>query len=255
MVGILREMGFMNTQEILTALRAVAERREEVSLASNPHGIGGGNAWSSNEQVEAAMMWIVSQREEVAEAQKLDDARISSEQADAAMEQSRKQEMERELKNADLVDLLGSADGDVQIRSKHFPCSVLLRNRSVIRVLNIISSSQTTGKEQTIRLLNLEKKARKWYGTVLPFSYFEYVLCPRFEGWIGEQVITPSATSIFQRICNESDYLERAMFNLSEQQEGGVGSVPKVFLAAQRNATEKGLPNSAIDDRIRNDDD
>jgi len=242
----LREMGFTDTQEILTALRAVAAQREEISIVSAATGMDTG--WSTQEQVEAAMMWIVSQREEAAEAQKLDEARISSEQADAAMEQSRRQEMERDLKNADLVDLIGSPEGDdsVEIKSKHFPFSVLLGNRSVRTVLRVIASGASPAKEEVIRLLSLEKKARKWYGTVLPFSYFEYVLCPRFEGWAKELV---------KNLSHECDELQKSMFNLSEQEEGGVGSVPKVFLAAQRDATEKGRPISCVDSRTRNDHD
>ena len=151
--------------------------------------------------------------------------------------------MEKELKNASLTDLLGSIEdgGLVEIRSRHFPCSVLLRNRSVKKVLTSIASdtSLVHGKDQVIRLLSLEKKARKWYGTVLPFSYFAYVLGPRFESWA-----TAAASEKCKRLTRESDELERVMYNLSEQEEGGVGSVPKVFLAAQRDATARGKPTS-----------
>jgi len=259
MVANLRDMGFTNTQEILTALRAVAAEREEISIVSAPpNGMSGlsSTGWSTEEQVETAMMWIVSQREEAAEAQKLDEARISSEQADAAMEQSRRQDMKQELKNADLVDLIGSVEEDdsVEIRSRHFPCSVLLRNRSVKTVLKAIASGESLGKEQVIRLLSLEKKARKWYGTVLPFSFFMYVLCPRFES-CTQEVLRTARSIICQRLSHESDELEKAMFNLSEQEEGGVGSVPKVFLAAQRDASEKGKPTSSEDTKVGNDDD
>lgn len=245
-VASLREMGFDNTQEILTALRAVAAQREEVAII--------GSQWSDQEQVEAAMMWIVTQREEAAEAQKLDEARISSEQADAAMEQSRKQEMERELKNANIVDLIGSIDDDdtVEIRSRHFPCSVLLRNKSVKRVMTAVASG-LGGKEPVIRLLNLEKKARKWYGTVLPYSYFEYALSPRFESWAKELLAPTNAQAICQRLNHETDLLQNAMFNLSEQEEGGVGNVPKMFLAAQREASENGKTISAEKTAVEDD--
>mmetsp|Transcript_6230 Transcript_6230/g.11941 ORF Transcript_6230/g.11941 Transcript_6230/m.11941 type:complete len:539 (-) Transcript_6230:225-1841(-) len=255
MVANLREMGFTDTHEILTALRAVASDREEIIIVSAPFGMG--TAWSAQEQVDAAMMWIVTQREEAAEAQKLDDARISSELDDAATEQSRKQGMERDLNNADLVDLLGSVNEDdsIEIRSSYFPSSVLLRNRLVNTVFRAIASGTRLGKEQVVRLLSLEKKGRKWYGTVLPFSYFKYVLCPRLGSWADElqKNKTPS-TTLCQKLSCESDDLERAMYNLSEQEEGGVGSVPKVFLAAQRDASEKGEPTSAADKKSCNDD-
>jgi len=254
MVANLREMGFTDTHEILTALRAVASDREEIAVVSAPFCMG--TTWSTQEQVEAAMMWIVTQREEVAEAQKLDDARISSELDDVAMEQSRKQSMERDLKNADLVDLLGSVkeDDSIEIRSTYFPSSVLLRDRLVNTVVRAIASGTSLGKEQVVRLLSLEKKGRKWYGTVLPFSYFKYVLCPRLGSWADElqKNKTPS-TTLCQKLSCESDELERAMYNLSEQEEGGVGSVPKVFLAAQRDASEKGKPTSAANKKSYND--
>jgi len=250
MVASLREMGFTSTQEILTALRAVSAAREEVAIVGF-----GGSQWSMQDQVESAMMWIVTQREETAEAEKLDQARISSEQADAAMDQSRRQDMEQELKHANLVTLLGSVEMDdsIEIRSRHFPCSVLLRNRSIRAVLKGIAAEANLGKEQVIRLLHLEKKARKWYGTVLPFSYFEYVLCSRFESWAEEK--WSSTANTYQRLSNESDELEKAMYNLSEQEEGGVGYVPKLFLAAQRDASQKGKPTSAAADNKFKDED
>lgn len=234
MVSSLREMGFRDTREILTALRAVAAQREDVSIGMYSNG------YSTEQQVEDAMMWIVTQREEAAEAQKLDEARVSSEQADAALELSRKNEMERELKNADLADLVGSVDEDVEIRSRHFPDSVLLRNQSVRSLLGEAASANSLGKDNVIRLLNLEKKARKWYGTVLPYSYFQYVCCPRLEGGATE-----GATGLCQRLTRESDELEKVMYNLSEQVEGGVGSVPKVFLEAQTEAQAKGRPTAS----------
>ena len=249
MVSNLRGMGFNNTTEILTALRAVEAQREEASIIP-AGGMVGGSGWNAQEQVEAAMMWIVSQREEAEEARKLDEARISSEQADLVVQQSRKQSMELELKKSGMVDLLGSMDGDeVGMRSKHYPFSALLRHQSVKSVLNTIATCDSIGKDQVIRLLNLEKKSRKWFGTVLPFSFMEYELKPRIEGWTGETKV------ICQKLSNESDELEKAMYNLSEQVEGGLGSVPKLFFDAQREATERGKPTTSPDDsKMGNDD-
>ena len=249
MVSNLRGMGFNNSTEILTALRAVEAQREEASIIP-AGGMVGGSGWNAQEQVEAAMMWIVSQREEAEEARKLDEARISSEQADLVVQQSRKQSMELELKKSGMVDLLGSMDGDeVGMRSKHYPFSALLRHQSVKSGLNTIASSGSIGKDQVIRLLNLEKKSRQWFGTVLPFSFMEYKLKPRIEGWTGETKV------ICQKLSNESDELEKAMYNLSEQVEGGLGSVPKLLFDAQREATERGKPTTSPDDsKMGNDD-
>ena len=243
LVTHLRDMGFVDTQEILTALRAVAAEREEISIVA-PNTFGGPfstSGWSTQEHVEAAMMWIVSSREEAEEAKKMDEARISSEQADDAMVESRRQEMERELRSADLVDLIGSVEEDnAGVRSKYFPHSTLLKNRCVKTVLKAVAR-QNLGKEQVIRLLDLESKARKWYGTVLPYCYFQYALCPRFERYANE-IPASGAQNLIQRLSNEGDQLEQAMFNLSEQEEGGVGNVPKLFLAAQKEASQDGKP-------------
>lgn len=241
MVASLRGMGFTCTREILSALRVVASNREEI------YGIG--NGWNIDEQVEAAMMWIVTEREEAAEAAILDAARVSSEQYNLDMEQSRNQEMTRELESADLVDLLGQTkdDIDVEVKSTYYQFSILLTNIRVKRIFHeTISSTSTSnrGKVEVIRLLNLEKKARRWYGTVLPFAYFDHVLCSSIENYVGDNSVTMLST--------ESDILEKAMFNLSEQQ----GMVPKVFLDAQRDASRLGKSIRAVEDTsINNDDD
>lgn len=240
MVASLRCMGFTCTREILTALRVVASNREEI--------YGVGNGWNVDEQVDAAMMWIVTEREEAAEAAILDAARLSSEQYNLDMEQSRNQEMTREVESADLVDLLGGTkeDVNVEVKSMYYPDSILLRNICVRRMFRatITSNSKSNGvKGRVIRLLNLEKKARKWYGTVLPFAYFEHVLCPRIVSSVGENSVTMLST--------ESDILEKAMFNLSEQ----LGMVPKVFLDAQRDASRLGKPICAVEETHVNDND
>jgi hypothetical protein len=239
MVASLRGMGFTCTREILTALRVVASNREEI--------YGVGDEGDVNEQVEAAMMWIVTQREEVAEAAILDAARVSSEQYSLDIEQSRNQEMTRELENADVVHLLGRNNTvGIDVKSMYYPCSILLRDKRVNGMfLETIVSTNTSnrGKVEVIRLLNLEKKARKWYGTVLPFAYFEHVLRPRIVSHVGGNSVT--------MLSDESDILERAMFNLSEQS----GMVPKVFLHAQRDASRLGKPIRDVEETHVNDND
>ncbi len=229
MLSNLRQMGFRNEREILNALRAVAAQRVENSAQ-----------WSVQEQVDSAMTWIVTQREEAAFARELDRARILSEQENSAQEHSRKQLMANEVEHASVVDLLGSTE----TRSKYFPHSVLLRDRSVVNsVLSPVASGSSNGKKQVIRLLNLELKSRKWYGTVLPYSYFQYVLCPSFGSWAGNDI-----EDLSQKVEQVSDELEKAMFNLSEQVEGGFGSVPKLFYDAQTKATREEKPISALED-------
>ncbi len=248
LVETMRNMGFNDTREILSGIRAVAAQREEVSIVSAA-------GWSSQDHVEAAMMWIISQREEAEEARKEDEARFSSERADAEMMQRRKEEREAEMMSSDMQDLLGSVEEEITISSKYFPHSVILQSQQVRQIFATISSvndstQATQARREVLRYLKLEKKATDWYGRVLPYSYFQHYAKPRFANWYEKLMQTSHCSSdqISQQLMKESDDLERALYNLSEQEEGGVANVPKVFLQAQRDAALKGLPTKETRD-------
>ena len=246
LVEIMRNMGFTDNREILSGIRAVAAQREEVSITAT--------GLSSQDHVEAAMMWIISQREEQDEARKEDEARFSSERVDAEMMQRRKEEREIEMMNADLQDLFGSVEEDIAISSKFFPHSVILQSGTVKQIFATIlsvndSAKATHARKEVLRYLKLEKKATDWYGRVLPYSFFQYSAKSRFESWT-EKLLQPhnSSDQISLQLTKECDDLERALYNLSEQEEGGVANVPKVFLQAQRDAALKGLPTKETRD-------
>lgn len=253
LVETLRNMGFNDTREILSGIRAVAAQREEVSIVSAA-------GWSSQDHVEAAMMWIISQREEAEEARKEDEARFSSERADAEMMQRRKEEREAEMMSSDMQDLFGSVEEEITMSSKYFPHSVILQSQQIRQIFATISSvndsaKATRARREVLRYLKLEKKATDWYGRVLPYSYFQHSAKPRFATWSEKHLQTSHCSSdqISQQLMKESDDLERALYNLSEQEEGGVANVPKVFLQAQRDAALKGLPTKEtryFDDEI-----
>ena len=244
----MRNMGFTDDREILSGIRAVAAQREEVSIVAAA-------GWSSQDHVEAAMMWIISQREEQDEARKEDEARVSSERADADMMQRRKEEREIEMMNSDLQDLIGSVDEEIVMSSKYFPHSVVLQSEKVKQIFTTISSvndsiKATHARKAVLRYLKLEKKATDWYGHVLPYSFFHYSAKSRFESM---QNSNGANDQICQQLLQECDDLEKALYNLSEQEEGGMANVPKVFLQAQRDAALKGLPTKEIldcDDEI-----
>lgn len=225
-------------REMLSGIRATSSSNDAIFIP---------NQWNQQQHVEAAMMWIVNQREEEAEARKLDEARVSSEMADRAIEKSRREENERQMKIASLDTMFGTIDGKC-VTSKYFPQSVLLKNVEVRRVLHSIGNGP--GKDVGIKLLQLEAKARKWYGTVLPYSHFKHVLCPCFETWSNEFIVSSkilnsvSSSVLVQKVSNETKELERGMYNLSNQEQGSFGMAPKLFLEAQRNADAKGLPTS-----------
>jgi hypothetical protein len=235
-------MGFTDIREMLSGIRATSannnNNRDDGIVSILPH------QWNQQQQVEAAMMWIVNQREEATEAAKLDEARLSSEMEDKALEKLRKEEMERQMKLASLNNLFGSITASSSSSSsQYFPHSVLLNNIQVRKVFHAIGSGP--GKDTCIKLLQLEAKARKWYGTVLPFAHFKYVLCPCFETWSNEFLVSDSVSSysiLIQKVSNKSNELERGMYNLSNQEQGSFGMAPKLFLEAQRDAEAKGLP-------------
>jgi hypothetical protein len=248
LLDTMRNMGFTDNREILSGIRAVAAHREGVSIVAAA-------SWSSQDHVEAAMMWIISQREEAAEARKVDEARFSSERADAEMMQRRKEERELEMMSSGLIDLLGSVEDEIEISSKHFPHSVILQSRPTKQMFASISSvndsvKATRARKEVLRYLKLEKKASDWYGRVLPYSFFHYSAKSRFESWAEELLKTSNGYSdqIIQHLMKECDELERALYNLSEQEEGGVANVPKVFIQAQRDAATKGLPTKETRD-------
>lgn len=251
LVDNMRNMGFTDTREILSGLRAVATQREEnISIVATA-------GWSTQEHVEAAMMWIITQREEAAEARKEDEARVSSEIADAKTMQRRKEELELEMMNSELNDLLGSADEEVEIASKYFPHSVILQsipNRRMFTTLLSVDDpvATTHARKEVLRYLKLEKKSTDWYGRVLPYSFFNYSEKSRFERW-ADELTNGYKIQFTQRLTKACDELEHALYNLSQQQEG-VASVPKVFIQAQKDAANKGLPiqekRDAVDDEI-----
>lgn len=235
MVESLRNMGFTDVREMLSGIRATTTNDTSLFIP---------NQWNQQQQVEAAMMWIVNQREEVAEARKLDEARVSSEMADRAIECSRREERERQMKYADLNTLFGSMEEDSSV-STYFPESTLLKNAEVRKVMHAIGIGP--GKDVSIKLLLLEAKARKWYGTVLPYAHFRYVMCPLFETWSREFIVSSkrlnsvSTSILVQKVSHELKQLEQGMYNLSEQEQGSFGLAPKLFLKAKKDAERKGL--------------
>ena len=202
MVSQLRQMGFADVREMLAGIRHVS-------------------ANDMNSQVESAMMWIVSQREEAEEARKLDAARARSEMLRAEQARLRKQAAHERLWGTSMEDWLSQSD--------LFRGSVVLKEAR--ECLETLIFDNTIYKEKLIRFLELEKKARKWYGTSVPWCF----LCNISERWKSLSV-----DGLVKSIESETNALESAMYSLSNQQ----GGVPKLFLEARENAEKNGRPVS-----------
>lgn len=215
MVLQLRQMGFTDMREILTGIRHVVNAPADIPS-----------------QVESVMMWIVAQREEAEEARKIDAARARSESLRAEQAQLRKQAAHERLWGSTMNDWLTSSDlfkGSIVLKeTRHFFETTIFDNRDF--------------KEKLIRFLELEKKARKWYGTSVPYCF----LCSLCERW-KELSTDELAKSIEQ----EATSLEKAMYSLAEQE----GGVPKIFREAKSNAEKNGRPTSPLNEKSSADDD
>jgi hypothetical protein len=91
----------------------------------------------------------------------------------------------------------------------------------------LIKDKDTQLKCKLMVLLKLEKKAKQWYGRVLPRGYF--ARC------VAERLIQATADSMGGKLQKEVNALEVAMFQLSEQQ----GGVPRLFLQAHDDTKEQ----------------
>jgi hypothetical protein len=205
MVAQLQQMGFTDMREMLTGIRHVLTTPTDME----------------SQLVERAMMWIVSQREEMEEARKLDAARARSEALRAEQARLRKQAAHERLWGSTMDDWASQAD--------LFCGSIVLKEARECLETHIFNDTER--KAKLIRFLELEKKARKWYGTSVPWCF----LCSLCERW--KEL---SAEELAKSIEQEASALETAMYSLSQQQ----GGVPIIFSEARSIAEKNGRPVS-----------
>jgi hypothetical protein len=188
----LLQMGFPNRPEILNGIRQ-----------------SGG---TTSDQV---MMWIVTQREEVEEARKMDQARLRSEELRKEQSERRLQTVKQRLESATVTDLY-------QI----FPDSWILK-----RIASPDRLQTMAEKNTLIRLLQFEQNARQWYGTNLP-SYYFHDLTNRM---LATHTSAGRGCGRIDWLSSECERLESALYKLEEQQ----GGVPKLFSQAQEAHSEE----------------
>jgi hypothetical protein len=219
----LQQMGFPDRREILNAIRAQASSTPTTTTATTTTtSTTQPEPPPSSEQV---MMWIVQQREEVEEAQRMDEARLLSEaQSKEQAERVATSVKERLASVKTLPDLcelfadswiLQREKDDQRVRNQE---STAAASSSTTHLQFLFSSH----RDDLLKLLQLEQQARKWYGTQLPSYYFgelrkSLVLLPQKKERVGPWLLL------------ECQRLETALFQLEEQQ----GGVPKVFLQAK----------------------
>jgi hypothetical protein len=202
----LSQMGFTNRREILESIR-------ELVSNTNP-----------SPSVDSVMVAMITQREEAEEARNMDEARLQSEQARKEDAHRRRSliynNVEEKLKTASMDDWRSSAG--------MFPDSWILNENVCYDLLaSLIKNKDTLLKCKLMALLKLEKKAKQWYGKVLPRGYF--ARC------VTERLIQATVDSMAGKLQTEVNALEVAMFQLSEQQ----GGVPRIFLEAHDDTKEQ----------------
>ena len=200
----LRYMGFQDsdTREILTAYRKL---RDERGSPPNPDQI---------------LMYVVEQRDHLEEerllAADMDRARLESERSrdDAAQRRAEiQQERERQLENASLESWMS----DAFVHSWILHSDPTWRDRTV--KLWIREGSPTPLKRKLLKLLQLERNARKWYQEKLAGAYFVHVVLGRLRK------ANQSPASMLAQLEREVHILERGMYELERQ----VGGVPIIF--------------------------
>ena len=214
MVNQLRQMGFSDLNEIMGGIRHVQQRQQ-------------------NTGVEAAMMWIIQQREEASESRKMDEARARSERLRAEQAEKRKAAAAERLRTTTLDEWATEPD--------LFRGSVLLQ-----KAKEPIQYVRQRNADALVRFLRLEKKAHKWYGRDVPFCYW---------GQLALRWNKASKDRLVALVEGESETLSKGMFSLANLRNG----VPTIFLEAKEEAERLGLPlapeSSRKDDGSKEDDD
>ena len=190
----LRQMGFTDsTVDILASMRRL-----------------------SATTVDAVMCDLVSQREEAAEARRMDQARLLS-LADRQEEAARRRRAQAQQRHQERMQASWDEWRD---DDSMFPHSWLLSRDGVRRAWEGAVRNSRHVRAQMLTLLELEQKSRKWYGEILPRAFFELVLAERLgKADHGDRSVM---------LDREIQQLKRGLFTLSNQQ----GGVPKLLLNA-----------------------
>lgn len=165
--------------------------------------------------VDSVMCELIAVREAEAEAAELDKARRLSEQDKEGEQKRRRDRREEELLQADCTEW----------RHVWFPESWILPMWSKEIVDRVIQQNSAV-KKKVISLLQLEQKARQWYGSQLPKGYFTTA--------IGQPLSMCSIADWPNQLQAHVQTLQYHMFTLSEQKLG----VPKLFAAATESPVE-----------------
>jgi hypothetical protein len=189
--------------------------------------------------VDDVMIDIITAREEASEAQKMDEARRQSEQSRKEEAKKRRDQIQHDrqvkLESATFADL-----GQL-----YFPHSWILHGTAAGRLqYSITACGSTTPLKQALsQLLELELKARKWYGPTLPAAYFRRVLSAELFLAGHDDNDDSTSTALADTLADRVNYLQHVMYQLSAQTKSGV---PKAFRDAYDADNTTGLDDDDV---------
>ena len=219
---------------LLSSLKRMGFRADEIMPAIRVNdGKANISKFPISFQVNKLMTWMVTQREEAAEARLMDHARMLSEES--VRECASKQEVEEmNLLTQPTSYLLGDENRNGDTGSGYFSDSFILnssnRGRSLLSAF--CSGSDDHTKKFIIKILFLEKKSFKWYGRSNVAAYFSNDL-PK----LLEDIAKKNSSEVANMIREIINTIEKAMYSLAEQDTSF--GVPKLFVRATECANEE----------------
>mmetsp|Transcript_29990 Transcript_29990/g.45471 ORF Transcript_29990/g.45471 Transcript_29990/m.45471 type:complete len:457 (+) Transcript_29990:68-1438(+) len=170
-----------------------------------------------NVSVDDCMMWIVWQREQHDEAQKMDQVRAVSEFSQNETNQKQKQETVRRQLDTNVTTNIQQWTKDF------FPSSIVLSAAA-----EALTKIYNTNRKVLVEFCNLEQKIISWYRTV-PWCYLTE---------LAQQWRTTSSVEV-EQLRDEINKLQTSIYTLSEQTPSGI---PKLFWNRLLKAEQEGKP-------------
>eukprot|EP00523_Entomoneis_sp_CCMP467_P001881 CAMPEP_0168747198 /NCGR_PEP_ID=MMETSP0724-20121128/15538_1 /TAXON_ID=265536 /ORGANISM="Amphiprora sp., Strain CCMP467" /LENGTH=406 /DNA_ID=CAMNT_0008794991 /DNA_START=42 /DNA_END=1262 /DNA_ORIENTATION=- len=207
----LKQMGFQDEDKdiLMTIRQCVVDQQCNNNSNSNHDSTAATTAATVTSMVtsDVVMMKLVAQREAMDEARKEDKARMESERRQHAA-------LLRESAHQNHLQQLYTCAWE-QVRTQHFSQSYLLHDAQCSAALQTV-----VPRRDVVALLELERKAQKWYKMEMPRPYFASVLARR----LGRK-----KENVGKMVRDETAKLQHALYTLEEQSKLGV---PLLFLEA-----------------------
>lgn len=255
------EMNFQDSQEILFSYRKLVRKQQDsASLKSTKPGPQTSTLVTSKPTVDEVMMEIINQREEADEAKKMDQARVLSELSRKEEAKRRRDIIQEEFQKSmelctDITALMDPNDKRLFSSSWILQDPILNQKCQLYIIKNTPPTSSPSDdgtttvaplKLQFLELLQLEKNSGKWYGQILPKSYFQHFVIERLKKTMTTTATTPQKSNrtrkyndddidstaimmiqenLLKQIRSEITTLQTNIYDLSKQ----VGGVPKIF--------------------------